>query len=176
MKFSKLRLDPTHFALAAILLLAAFLRFQHLDAIQHNVDHAYPIWQALMTLDRGVFPVTAQGTSVLFANPALTGYLFVPWVALTRSPIGPYIFVIVLNTLAVYFVYRAAMLILDQRCALIAAFLMAVNPWVVEYSRTTWVQALLPFFTTLLFWLLLPVLLGRSGSPARRLILAAVVL
>src|SRR6185436_17327156 len=107
MKIANRRLDPTHFVLAATLFLAAFLRFQHLDAIQHNVDHAYPIWQALMTLDRGVFPVTAQGTSVLFANPALTGYLFVPWVALTRSPIGPYIFVIVLNTLAVWSAYSA---------------------------------------------------------------------
>ena len=63
MKISELRLNPAHLILAAILILAALLRLQHLDAIQHNVDHAYPIWQALMTLDRGVFPVTAQGTS-----------------------------------------------------------------------------------------------------------------
>src|SRR3954469_18606947 len=95
----RLKIKPGDLVLAAILLLAAFLRFQHLDAIQHNVDYAYPIWQALTTLDRGSLPITAQGTSVLFANPALTGYLYVPWVALTRSPLGPTIFVIVLNTL-----------------------------------------------------------------------------
>jgi hypothetical protein len=33
-------------ALVAILALAALLRFQNLAAIQHNVDHAYPIWIA----------------------------------------------------------------------------------------------------------------------------------
>ena len=56
---------------------------------------------------------------------------------LTRSPIGPYLFVITLNTLAVWLAYRAAVMLLDERRALIAAFLMAVNPWVIEYSRTT---------------------------------------
>src|SRR5579862_5877790 len=118
--------------------IAVILRFQNIGAIQHNVDHAYPIWQALQTLDRGVFPVIGQGTSVLFANPALTGYLLLPWVALTRSPIGAYLFVIALNTLAVWLAYRAAAQLHDPDRALIFAFLMAINPWVIEYSRTTW--------------------------------------
>lgn len=162
--------------LLAILLLAALLRLQNLHAIEHNVDHAYPIWQALSTLDRGAFPVTAQGTSVLFDNPALTGYLFIPFVALTRSPFGPYLFVIALNTLAVWFAYRAAVALLDERRALIAAFLLAINPWVIEYSRTTWVQALIPFFICLIFWLLVAVLLGTAGRPGRRLIAALTAL
>ena len=36
--------------------------------------------------------------------------------------------------------------------SLLAAVLMAVNPWVIEYSRSTWVQSLLPFFTCALAW------------------------
>jgi hypothetical protein len=171
-----LRLRPVEWILLAILFIAAVLRFQNLNAIEHNVDHAYPIWQGLMTLDRGVWPVTAQGTSVLFANPALTGYLFLPWVALTRSPIGPYLFVITLNTLAVWLAYHAAVTLLDERRALIVAFLMAVNPWVIEYSRTTWVQALIPFFSCLVVWLLVPVLMGTSKRPGRRVVLSLVAL
>jgi 4-amino-4-deoxy-L-arabinose transferase-like glycosyltransferase len=171
-----LRLSRSQWLLLAILLIAAALRFQNLNAIEHNVDHAHPIWQALATLDRGVWPVTAQGTSVLFANPALTGYLLLPWVALTRSPIGPYLFVITLNTLAVWLTYRAAAMLLDERRALIAAFLMTVNPWVIEYSRTTWVQALMPFFACLVFWLLTPVLLGCAYRRRFRVILAFVAL
>lgn len=124
-----------------------------------------------MTIDRGVFPITAQGTSVLFANPALTGYLFVPWVVLTRSPLGAYVFVIALNTLAIWLAYLAAAQLLDARHALIVAFLMAVNPWLIEYSRTTWVQALLPFFVSLIFWLLVPILLGKAIRPGRRIII-----
>jgi 4-amino-4-deoxy-L-arabinose transferase-like glycosyltransferase len=162
--------------LVAILALGGLLRLINLDAVEHNVDHAYPIWQALTTLDRGVLPITAQGTSVLFDNPALTGYLFVPFVALTRSPVGAYLFVIALNTLAILLVYDAAVQLTDRRRALIAALLMAINPWVVEYSRTTWVQSLMPFFACLVFWLIVPVLLGTAQRPARRTIWAFVAL
>jgi 4-amino-4-deoxy-L-arabinose transferase-like glycosyltransferase len=163
-------------ALLAILALAVFLRFQNVNAIQHNVDHAYPIWQALITLDRGELPIIGQYTSVLIPNPALTGYLLLPWVALTRSPLGAYLFVIALNTLAVWLVYRVTALVLSEAHGLIAAFLMSVNPWVIEYSRATWVQALLPFFTCLVFWLLVPVLLGKAARPGRRTLLVFIAL
>ncbi len=167
---------PQILTLVMILLVAAFLRGHDLLQIEHNVDHAYPVWQALTTLEHGVFPLAGQGTSVLFANPALTGYLFLPLIALTRSPLGAYILVIALNTLAVLLAFRAARILMGVRVALIAAALLAVNPWVIEYSRTSWVQSLLPFFACALAWLLWPVLLGRSKRPARRLLLALIVL
>ncbi len=162
--------------LALIMLIAVFLRVEYLLQIEHNVDHAYPIWQALQTLDRGVFPLTGQGTSVLFANPPLTGYLYLPLVALTRSPLGVYILVIALNSVAVLLAFRAARLIIGGNLALIAAFLMAVNPWVIEYSRTSWVQSLLPFLVCALAWSLWSVLIGTAKHPARRLLIALVIL
>ncbi len=58
--------------LALILLAGIWLRFQHLGAIEYNIDQAYPIWQALRTLDTEHWPLTGQGTSVLFDNPPLT--------------------------------------------------------------------------------------------------------
>lgn len=145
-----------------ITLLAVFLRLQNLGAVEHNVDHAYPISQALHSLEQGVFPITAQGTSVLFANPPLTGYLFLVPLSLSRSPYGVYLFVIALNTLAVPLSYVTARRLLPRGdgFALIVAFLVAVNPWVVEYSRTTWVQCLLPFGVMLVFWLFVPLWLG----------------
>jgi 4-amino-4-deoxy-L-arabinose transferase-like glycosyltransferase len=167
---------PHRAALLLILLAAAALRFQYLLQIEHNVDHAYPIWQALQTLDHGVFPLAGQGTSVLFANPALTGYLYLPLIALTRSPLGAYLLVIALNTLGVLLAYRAARALQGERLALIAAALMAVNPWVIEYSRTSWVQSLLPFFVSAAAWLLWPVLLGTARRPVRRLALALTML
>jgi 4-amino-4-deoxy-L-arabinose transferase-like glycosyltransferase len=160
----------------ALLVIAALLRFSYLSAIEHNVDQAYPIWQALRTLEQGEFPLVGQGTSVLFANPALTGYLYLPFVALTRSPLGAYVLVIALNSLAVPLAYRAVRTLLNRDAALAAAGLMAVNPWVIEYSRSTWVQSLLPFFTCALAWLLWPVLTGRSRRPGRRMLLALIVL
>lgn len=159
-----------------IVVVAAFLRFAYLTEIEHNVDHAYPVWQALRTLEHGEFPLVGQGTSVLFANPALTGYLYLPFIALTRSPLGAYVFVIALNTLAVLLAHRAVRGLLGGTPALIVAALMAVNPWVIEYSRATWVQSLLPFFVSAIAWLLWPVLLGRSQHPRRRTLLALVTL
>lgn len=164
------------FLLMLIMGLAALLRAEYLLQIEHNVDHAYPIWQALQTLDRGAFPLTGQGTSVLFANPPLTGYLYLPFVALTGSPIAVYVFVIALNTLAVLLAFRAARLLAGVNLALVAAFLMAVNPWVIEYSRTSWVQSLLPFWVCALAWALFPVLLGKAKNPARRLLIAFALL
>lgn len=159
-------------ALAVILVLALVLRFRYITLIEHNVDHAYPVWQALNTLETGHLPLVGQGTSVLFSNPALTGYLFLPVVALTRSPLGVYVFVIALNTLAVWFAYRASRALLGVRPALVAAALMAVNPWVIEYSRTSWVQSLLPFFVCAVAWLLWPVLMRQARNPMRRTLLA----
>lgn len=154
-------------ALLLTLCLAAVLRLQNLEAIEHNVDHAYPIWQALSTLERGALPVVGQGTSVLFANPALTGYLYLPALLIVRSPYAPYLLVIALNTLAVGLAYRAMRQLWDESAALSGTFLLAVGPWVIEYSRTTWVQALLPFFACLTFALFVPVWLGASERPQR---------
>jgi hypothetical protein len=161
--------------LIAIILVAIVLRVQYLLQVEFNVDQAWPIAQALDTLDRGIFPLTGQSTSVLFANPTLTGYLYLPVVALTRSALGVYVFVIALNTLAVLLAYRAVRTLIGSRLALIAAGLMAVNPWVIEYSRNTWVQSLLPFFVCAVAWLLWPVLLGRSQHPVRRTALALIM-
>ncbi|PJF21628.1 MAG: hypothetical protein CUN56_10100 [Phototrophicales bacterium] len=162
--------------LIGILALALVARVRYITEIEHNVDHAYPVWQAMTTLDWGEFPLAGQGTSVLFANPPLTGYLYIPVVALTRSPLGVYVFVILLNWLGVWLTYKATRLILDEKSALVAAALMAVNPWVIEYSRTSWVQALLPFFVPLVAWLLWGVLLNRTRLPAQRMIFALIAM
>lgn len=157
--------------LPLILLVAALLRLQNLPAIEHNVDHAYPIWQGLMTLEQGYLPLTAQGTSVLFANPALTGYLYLPALIVARSPFSVYLLVIALNTLGVWFTYAAGRDLFGQRVGLIAALLIALNPWMIEYSRTSWVQALLPFFGPLIFWLLTSVWTGEAPRPRRRFLI-----
>ena len=155
---------------------AALLRFSYLTEIEHNVDHAYPLWQALRTLEHSEFPVVGQGTSVLFANPAWTGYLYLPFVALTRSPLGVYIFIIALNSLAVWLAYRATRSLLGPTAGFIAAALMAVNPWVIEYSRASWVQSLLPFFTCAISALLWPIIIRRVQHPQHRTLLALIML
>lgn len=163
-----------HILLAAILAVGAWLRFQHLGAIEYNVDQAYPIWQAIRTLRDGALPLVGQGTSVLFANPPLTGYLYIPVMALFRAPIAAYVFTLILNTFAIWLAYRALERLLGPRAALVGAALFAVNPWIIEDSRRTWVQALAPFFVCLIFWALAPVLTRQTAHPGRRMLIALV--
>jgi hypothetical protein len=156
-----------------ILIVGGWLRFQSIGDIEFNVDQMYPIWQGLMTIERGEFPLAGQGTSVLFANPTLTGYIFAPFLAFARTPLVAYVVTITLNSFALWLGFRALKTLLDVRVALVATALFAVNPWLVEYSRTTWVQSLLPFFVCLIFWALAPVLAGKTTQPERRLLIAA---
>ncbi|MBK8022759.1 MAG: hypothetical protein IPK19_15330 [Chloroflexi bacterium] len=169
-------ISTPRFWLVLITLIGGLLRAAHLLEIEHNIDRAYPLWQALMTLEHGMFPTTGQGTSVLFANPPLMGYLLLPFVALSRVPLGAYVVVIALNTIGIGFTYKAVRLVASPRAALFAAFLMAVNPWMIEYSRLTWVQGLLPFLAPALAWALWSVLLERAAHPGRRLLLALLLL
>lgn len=158
--------------LIAILLIASWLRFHYLLQIEHNLDHAYPVWQALRTIHNGQFPLVGQLTSILFANPPLTGYLYAPIIALTQSLLAVYIVVITLNIIGVYATYRAGTLLLGSKVGLIAAALLAVNPWVIEYSRYSWPPALLPFFVPLVFWLFVPLWQGIAKQPLRRMMMA----
>ncbi len=161
-------------ALLLILVIGAWLRFQNIDDIEYNIDQVYPIWQAIQTLDTGELPLVGQGTSVLFANPPLTGYFYVPLIALGREPIAAYVLTLVLNTLAIWLAYRGLRWLVGRYPALVGAFLFAVNPWIIEDSRRTWVQALAPFFVTLIFWALVPVLTGQTRRPRRRTLIALV--
>ncbi len=173
------RLSPEtriNLVLAVILLVGAWLRFQYLYQIEHNVDHAYPVWQALHTLRDGALPLVGQWTWLPLAHPPLTGYLYVPILGLTGSLVAVYVVVIAFNTAAVWLTYRTAAITLNPVWGLVAAGLMAVNPWTIEYSRYAWPPALLPFFMALLAWLLWPVLLGEAKNPARRTFAALVAL
>ncbi len=170
------RVPIQQWLLAAVMLVAIAYRARYFLQIEHNLDRAYPIWQALQTLDEGYWPLVGQGTSILFANPAGLGYFYIPLFFAVRSVLAPYVVVIALNTLGVFLTYRIGSRLLGWRVGLVAALLLAVNPWVIEYSRYTWPPALLPFFGSALLWLLFPVFLKQARQPNRRLILAAILL
>lgn len=163
-------------ALLVILLIAIGLRFHNLGQIEHNVDHAYPVWQAYQTLDRGLWPLTGQATSVLFDNPPLTGYLFALPLALTRSVWSVYVLVVALNSLGVWLSFQATRQVLGVRVGLLAAALLAVNPWLIEYSRYSWPPALVPFLLPLVAWLWWPIWAGTATHPRRRALWGAVAL
>lgn len=154
--------------------LALFLRLSYLLQIEHNVDHAYYIGQALRTLEQGEFPIVGQRTSLQFPNSAFLGYVYAPILWLFPTILAVYVFVIALNTLAVYFTYRVGAMLFHPFVGVVASFLMAVNPWVIEYSRSTWSYSFMLFTLTGQALLLWRVILGRSRAPVRDTVLASV--
>lgn len=164
------------YLLIAIMLLASWLRLHYLFQIEHNLDHAYPVWQALRILAQGDLPLVGQLSGNLFSHPPLTSYFYIPIIALTHSLTVIYVVIIILNIVGVYITYRAGTLLLGAKVGLIASAMLAVNPWVIEYSRYSWPPALLPFLVPMVFWLFIPLWQGAAQQPSRRLILAFLVL
>jgi len=152
---------------AAVVLLGAALRFMQMGLIRYGYDQSYPAFQAVGLLDGGAWPVIGQPSSVFLDNPALMPYLQALPLLVVRSPWAVQGFVLLLNSAAVWFVWRAAAEALGRRVGLVAAFLFAVNPWVVFFSRTTWVQSLVPFFMAVVAWGLWPTFTGERPSPRR---------
>ncbi|MFQ3657419.1 MAG: hypothetical protein SNJ54_00575 [Anaerolineae bacterium] len=155
--------------------LALVVRFRYLLWIEHNVDHAYYIGQALRTLDEGYLPIIGQATSLQFPNSAFLGYLYVPLLALTRHMLSAYVFVIALNSLGVVFVHRAArMLGLSSFAAFTAGLLYAFNPWLIEYTRSTWSYSIMPFLLTCLFYSVLVILTVKGRRQTKAVWVSAV--
>ena len=151
------RILPT-VALAIILCLAAFLRLWNLDAAEFKYDEARVSNLAAHFVDTGVPPVRGMGSSIGIDNPPLTIYLVSLPVLLGRDPLIVTAFVALINVAAVWGCYRLARRYWGIEVALLAAFLLAISPWAVFYSRKVWAQNLLlpwvlSFFGLLLAWL-----------------------
>lgn len=163
------RPGPQHttLVLLAILALGAALRLGQAGLIRYGYDQSYPAFQAVAWLDGGVLPLIGQPSSVFLDNPALMPYIQAIPLLLWRSPWSVQFFILALNTAAIWFVYRAAAEVLSEQAGLVAAFLFAVSPWVVFFSRTTWVQSLVPFFMAVAAWGLWPAFVNDHASPWR---------
>ena len=118
---------------AAVVLLGAALRFMQMGLIRYGYDQSYPAYQAVALLDGGVWPLIGQPSSVFLDNPALMPYLQALPLLLWRSPWAVQGFVLLLNSAATWFVWRVGDEMLGRRAGLLAAFLFAVNPWVVFF-------------------------------------------
>ncbi|NDJ86794.1 MAG: hypothetical protein GYB66_12985 [Chloroflexi bacterium] len=106
------------------------------------------------------------------ADPSLLGYIFLPFITLTSIPLIAFVVTLTLNSFAAFLVYRGLRPLIGLRPALIGSALFATNPWIIEASRRTWLPALMPFFVSLVFWALVPVLTGQAGHPRRRILIA----
>ncbi|HVA25749.1 MAG TPA: glycosyltransferase family 39 protein [Chloroflexota bacterium] len=138
--------------LCLILALAAGLRLFRLNFGEYQWDDD-GIWSlAVNAVTRHILPAKGINSTLGTGNGPFQVYLMMPLAAITKAPIAGAIAVALLNTLAVYVVYRFGREFFSERLGLIAALLFAVNSWDVEFSRHMAVQGMLIPFQVLFFW------------------------
>ncbi|MEW5721452.1 MAG: glycosyltransferase family 39 protein, partial [Chloroflexota bacterium] len=139
--------------LAAIIALAAFLRFHRLDEIPpgFQFDQAYYVFDAIFLL-RGDF-------FIFFRDPGrsepLFQYLLMPFVALFGgdTPLGPKVTAGIIGVATIFLIYGITRaLFRSTRVALLAALFAAISFWHIFYCRYGERIPLTLFLATLTFW------------------------
>jgi len=139
--------------LPAIIALAGFLRLFELQYGQYGSDDERLWAQALRQLAAHALPTSGIRSSIGANNGPGQVLLVMPGAALFRAaPLAGSIIVALVNTAAVYFLYRLVAEFFGRRPALIAALLFAVSSWAVIYSRRMQGQDMLVPFQVLFFW------------------------
>ncbi|MBN1953749.1 MAG: hypothetical protein JW900_01755 [Anaerolineae bacterium] len=131
---------------AAVVLLAAWLRFRHLDHVEFLWDQAeIAKWAIRMGRHGEVALAGVPSSTGLYSFLGTTWLLAIPF-ALSPSPIFATGFVALLNVIAVAGCYLLTRRWFGRAAGLTAALLFAVAPWGVIYSRKLWqVEMLAPF-------------------------------
>jgi len=146
--------------LIGVLLLAAYLRLNHLGWTEFKLDEAN-LSRLSLNLVRGVeFPLIGLGSSTGIVNLPLAPWLMAIPFALSPSPIVATGFVAMLNVLAVAGCYALARRLISVNLRNLrpglavwaATLLFAVAPWAVIHSRKIWAQDLLPLFVVAWAW------------------------
>lgn len=164
-----LRLLP-YLLLAAILALAAALRFYRLGAVSFTFDAAAVSNLAVQWIDQGRLPLQGMVSSTGFRNPPLTVYLMSLPVAFSRDPLVLTGFVVTLNLLAVAGTFWLGRRYWSTAAGLLAALLFAVSPWAVQHARGVLGQDLLaPGIVLLMIWTLAWFVDGRRWMLAAAL-------
>lgn len=138
--------------LTLILLVSAFLRFYRLPEYMTFLgDEGRDALVWLRMVRKGKFVLIGPVTSIgnMYLGP-LYYYFALPWFLLFGlSPVGPSAMVAFLGVVTVGFIWWVGREWFDKRVGLIAAFLYAISPVVIVYSRSSWNPNVMPFFALL---------------------------
>ena len=144
-----------HWLIILILLLATLTRFYRLPATMTFLeDEGRDLLIANRMLDtlRPVLIGPQTSTGNMYLGP-LYYYLITPWLFIFGyQPIGPSVFVALTGILTVYLLYRFGRLWFGNQVGYLAAFLYAVLPLPVQFTRNSWNPNLAPLISLLLIW------------------------
>lgn len=92
-------------------------------------------------------------------------YFMLPFLWLWKlDPTGPAVMVALFGIATIYLVFKVGRDFFGELAGLVAASLYAVSPVVIAYSRASWNPNLVPFFSTLLIYLLWRVVVKKHLS------------
>jgi len=151
--------------LAAVLAIAAYLRFRGLAYSEMGSDQSILYSIAMTWVNGGPPPLAANKSSAGIMNPPLVEYLIGLPLMLRTTLLSAVRFQALLSVGAVLALYLYTVPLFGRRVALLATFLFAANPWTVTYSRFIWNPNPIPLFSTLLLGSLLTVVAGDRRRP-----------
>jgi len=141
--------------LGLILLLGAFLRLYKIDGYMTFLgDEGRDGLVWLRMVRWGKFTLIGPQTSIgnMYLGP-LYYYLMLPfYVLFGLSPVGPSVGVALFGIATIFLIWWMGREWFGEVASLIAAFLYAISPVVITYSRSSWNPNIMPFFALLTIW------------------------
>lgn len=140
-----------------ILILAAYLRLNEISGYMTFLgDEGRDVLVVKRMIVDHKFTLLGPTASVggFFLGP-IYYYFMLPFLWIWKlDPTGPAVMVALFGIATVYLVYKLGRELFNEWAALAAASLYALSPVVIAYSRSSWNPNLVPFFSTLLIYLL----------------------
>ena len=139
-------------ALVGVLALAAFLRFYKIEEYMIFLgDEGRDAIIVKDMIDKWHFPLIGPPTSVgnIYLGP-LYYYMMLPPMVLTNfNPVSASVMVAMIGVATVFLVYYLGKTWFGRGAGLLAAYLYAISPVTINYSRFSWNPNPLPFFSLL---------------------------
>ena len=148
--------------LAAIVAVAAWLRYSYFGVLESQGDEAYAANLALQFVKTGKLPLAGLMSSVGVTNPPLFIYLLIPMFAINASPVFVSGCIALLSLAAVVMTWHIGRKYYGPVAGLVAGLFFAVSPWAVIYSRKIWAQDFVPVFATATMWAVHALVVGKK--------------
>lgn len=166
-KTSRLKAYLPYILLSLILLLGAFFRFYR---IREYMTFLGDEGRDMLVVKRMIVdhkltllgPTTSVGS--MYMGPVYY-YMMVPFLwAFNLDPVGPSVMVAMLSVLTIYLIYRLVSDYFSRTAGLIASFLYAISPLTIIYGHSSWNPNVVPFFSILLMYSVLKIIVDKKTN------------
>lgn len=145
-----------------ILALALSLHGAHLDLTWFSIDQTREVLTARGIAEGEAYPLVGPTMRGIARIGPLYFYLFAPPFFFSPDPRAVYVYLALLNLLALGLLYRLGCRYLGRQPAFLGTLLFACYPLAVISARGLWPPALLPLGNVLLLWALLAWVVDRK--------------